>query len=305
MSASSEQVSGAHSGGLQHDGVAGRERGTDLPRRQHERRVPRGDQRRHPRRLVPDLVVAHRAGDHRRIRVEPPRVLGEELDVVRAAVDDVLRVGEQERAVVLGLDRRERRRSRSRIFSAKRRRISPRPFGPSAAHAGKARRAARTAASTSAAPPAATSARCAPSIGELSAKRSPDTDGTRSPPIQWSGRDLDAGDGRGPCSPGRAHGAVRPSTASTSEGSSAISRCAHDVRDLQRAGRRREVEALVQLVAPAERAPGEVPCRPEQPDPLAGAHPGGTLVVALDQVARARDRRAPPPSGSRAGCGRR
>ena len=46
----------------------------------------------------------------------------------------------------------------SAIRSARRCSSSPRPRGPSAAHPGKARRAAATAASTSAAPPRATSA---------------------------------------------------------------------------------------------------------------------------------------------------
>ena len=41
MSASSDAVSGAHSGGLSDDGVAGRERRTDPPGREHQRRVPR------------------------------------------------------------------------------------------------------------------------------------------------------------------------------------------------------------------------------------------------------------------------
>ena len=52
-------------GGLQHDGVAGRERGTELPRLEHERRVPRRDEAGDADRLavhVVDLAAGHLVG---------------------------------------------------------------------------------------------------------------------------------------------------------------------------------------------------------------------------------------------------
>jgi hypothetical protein len=63
---------------LEDDGVAGRERGRELPRHLQQRVVPRRDQRAHPDRLVDD------AADDRRV----------------AGVDEAARVGARERPVV-------------------------------------------------------------------------------------------------------------------------------------------------------------------------------------------------------------
>ena len=73
---------------------------------------------------------------------------------------------------------------RARMPSAKRFRMGRRPAGPSAAQAGKARRAAATAAFASSAPPAETLAKWLPSIGERSSNVR--LDGTRLPSIQWA-----------------------------------------------------------------------------------------------------------------------
>src|SRR5271169_6239209 len=68
------------------------------------------------------------------------------------------------------------------MASAKRCRIGCLPLGPSAAHAGKARRAADTAAAISSAPPAETSAIREQSIGEITSKVRADS--IRLPSIQ-------------------------------------------------------------------------------------------------------------------------
>src|SRR5580704_3187778 len=78
----------------------------------------------------------------------------------------------------------ERSSFRSTTPRAKRSRILPRPSGPSAAHPGKAARAAFTARSTSEAPPADTSPSTVPSMGENTEKVfGPAAAG--SPPTQW------------------------------------------------------------------------------------------------------------------------
>ena len=76
MSASSDAVSGAHSGGLSDDGVARGERRADPPGREHQRRVPRRDDRGDAGRVPGDLlavpaglqvrVAERRAGSRRR-----------------------------------------------------------------------------------------------------------------------------------------------------------------------------------------------------------------------------------------------
>src|SRR5581483_1798120 len=60
-----------------------------------------------------------------------------------------------------------------------------RPAAPRLAHPGNASHAAFTAASTAAGPPAATSARRAPSIGDRTSSR-PSPKERGAPPIQWS-----------------------------------------------------------------------------------------------------------------------
>src|SRR5579872_1188923 len=92
-------------GRLEHHGVPGREGGAELPRREHERRVPRGDERGDPGGLVDDAVVdLVMAGD---VVLQVAGELREERHVVSGAIDDALQVAHVERAVVHRLDRRE------------------------------------------------------------------------------------------------------------------------------------------------------------------------------------------------------
>ena len=138
MSASSEQVSGAHSGGFtttvfpaasagpifQVVSIIGAFQGV----------IERRDAGR---------VVAHVVGDLGRVdRVALElrrRPVGEERDVERRARHHALQVARQERAVVDGLDRGELRGARLDALPRSACRIGSRPPGPRSAQAGNAR----------------------------------------------------------------------------------------------------------------------------------------------------------------------
>ena len=103
MSASSDAVSGAHSGGLSDDGVPGRERRADPPGGQHQRRVPGRDDRDHAGGVVGDpLAVA--ADLQVRVAELLLGVVGEVPEVHRHPRHHAAPVAADQRAVVAGLD---------------------------------------------------------------------------------------------------------------------------------------------------------------------------------------------------------
>src|SRR5207244_8795159 len=69
-------------GRLEDDGIAARERGSDLPRSDHEREVPRDDEADHAERLAEGHVYA--PGDRDRVAEQPLRRAG----VVAEGLDD-------------------------------------------------------------------------------------------------------------------------------------------------------------------------------------------------------------------------
>src|SRR5262245_8329233 len=91
-------------GGLEYDGVAGRERGSDPPRGEHQRRVPGHDQPGHADRLA-ERVVDELVADLERAAVE----LGDDsrvvVEVLRGAVGEPVHLRDRQADVAhLGLD---------------------------------------------------------------------------------------------------------------------------------------------------------------------------------------------------------
>ena len=159
---------------------------------------------------------------------------------------------------------------------AARARAPPRP--------GNAARAAATAASTSAAPPADTSARCAPSIGERSANVSRDGDALAADPVL--GRDLDARDS---CRHLVLLRRSRPRPGSAGSAAHSLDFGAITWSSAQVARGAGQVEALVQLDAPAQRRACEIP------------RECGTAARARARSCRSRRAGSAPISGASSG----
>ncbi len=87
---------------LDHDSVAGRESRADLPGPEHERRIPRHDERTDSRRVVPNRVVHDRTGD--RVVNEGHCPVGEELDVQGGARHAASVATGEQSPVVIGVD---------------------------------------------------------------------------------------------------------------------------------------------------------------------------------------------------------
>ena len=103
ISGSSDADSGVHSAGLSTTAQPGRERGRELPRLQHERRVPRRDQPGHPGR--PAQHVAELAGLGERLLVLRDDHVGEVPEVLRRPRRLPLRLGDRQP----GVERLQRR----------------------------------------------------------------------------------------------------------------------------------------------------------------------------------------------------
>ena len=297
MSASSEQVSGAHSGGFTTTVLPAASAGPTFHVVNMKRRVPRRDQRGDAGGIV-SARGCHDSGDSIVSCASFMRPLGEELDVVRGA---------RHRRARDVADRAASRcrRSRRRRCSARRARIVVRealagsaagPRGPSAAQAGNAARAARhrgvdllRAAGGDVGEMGAVDRRVAPRTLAV-------VDGTRLPPMKWAVETSTPATRRRSSHvlgfnpvPRRLGCASRaePVTSSTQWSTSlGGSRRRRDVRDLERARARRQVEALVQLVAAGECAADEVPGEAEQPRAFPGVEPVRAAEVAVDQRPR-------------------
>ena len=103
-------------GRLVHDRAAGRERGRDLPGRQHERRVPGRDDAHGADRLA-DRVVEMRVGRQRQAVIRARRAVGIEAEILRAAHRRLRHVADR----LAGIDRTRPARSRRRAPRSRRR----------------------------------------------------------------------------------------------------------------------------------------------------------------------------------------
>ena len=184
ISASRSAVSGVSSRRLEHDGVAGGERGAELPRGHVERVVPRRDRTDDAERVAPEerrVLLDVLAGG---AAFEEARAAGEEAPVVDREVH--LELDDRGRlAAVLHLEPFERRRGRPR--SRRRPRAASRcaRAGCRVRQLWNASLAAATAASTSAASDAGTDAMTSPVAGFRTSSVAPLCAATQAPPMKF------------------------------------------------------------------------------------------------------------------------